>query len=565
MSPPDRALGVVDPVRLEVYRHLLASVAEEMGAVLRRSAFSPNIKERRDYSCALFDPAAEMAALAAHIPVHLGAMPLSVASCIEELEMGPGDVAILNDPYRGGSHLPDITLVAPVFTSAGGDAVAGRDAAGGARANGDRGRRLLGFVANRAHHADVGGQTPGSMGLASELSEEGVVITPQLLVRGGEVQTELLDFILESVRTPKEREGDLRAQLASIRRGEFRLTEMCDRYGAEEILHYMGELADYSERVTRRFLASVPDGRYRFEDALDDDGVTEEPVPIVATVTIRGDEAEVDFAGSSPQRPSSVNAPYAVAVSATYYVFRALIGEEIPSNGGILRPIHVSAPEGTVVNPRPPAAVAAGNVETSQRITDVLLGALAQALPGQVPAASQGTMNNVTVGGWDPARKRPYAYYETIAGGAGASPDSDGANATHTHMTNTLNTPAEALEYAYPLRVLRYEVRRGSGGEGKHRGGDGVRRDLQVLAPAKACIMSDRRRLGPYGLDGGANGQPGHNVLIRSEAERTLPGKVCFDLESGDVLSVRTPGGGAYGDQRAPDPLADAKPEQESA
>jgi len=545
VSVPDRVAGPTDPVRLEVYRHLLASVAEEMGAVLQRSALSPNIKERRDYSCALFDPGAEMAALAAHIPVHLGAMPLSVASCVEELELGPGDVAILNDPYRGGSHLPDITLVAPVFTSAGG--------------------RLLGFVANRAHHADVGGRTPGSMGLASELSEEGVVIAPQLLVRGGTLQLEVLDFILESVRTPEEREGDLRAQAASIRRGELRLTEMCARYGAEEILHYMGELADYSERVTRRFLASVPDGRYRFEDALDDDGVSEEPVPIVATVTIRGDEAEVDFTGTSPQRPSSVNAPYAVAVSATYYVFRALIGEEVPSNGGILRPIHVSAPEGTVVNPRTPAAVAAGNVETSQRITDVILGALAQALPDRVPAASQGTMNNVTIGGWDAARGRPFAYYETIAGGAGASPGSDGASATHTHMTNTLNTPAEALEYAYPLRVLRYDVRRGSGGEGRHGGGDGARRDLQVLAPARACVLSDRRRLGPYGLDGGANGQPGHNVLIRSEAERTLPGKVCFDLESGDVLSVRTPGGGGYGDQCAPDPSADAKPEQEGA
>jgi N-methylhydantoinase B len=528
VSARDRLVRGVDPVRLEVYRHLLASVAEEMGAVLRRSAFSPNIKERRDYSCALFDPDAEMAALAAHIPVHLGAMPLSVASCVEELELGLGDVAILNDPYQGGSHLPDITLVAPAFA---------RKAGG----------RLLGFVANRAHHADVGGRTPGSMGLAAELWEEGVVIAPQLLVRGGEVQTELLDFILGSVRTPQEREGDLRAQLASIRRGQHRLAEMCDRYGPGESLRYMGELADYSERVARRFLASMPNGRYRFEDALDDDGVSEESVPIVATVTISGDEAEVDFTGSSPQRPSSVNAPYAVAVSATYYVFRALIGGEVPSNGGILRPIRVTAPEGTVVNPRPPAAVAAGNVETSQRITDVLLGALAQALPDRVPAASQGTMNNVTVGGRDPARGRPYAYYETIAGGAGASPGADGASATHTHMTNTLNTPAEALEYAYPLRVLRYEVRRESGGEGEHRGGDGVRRDLQVLAPAKACLMSDRRRLAPYGLDGGEGGDTGRNLLIRGEREEELPGKACFDLEAGDVLSVRTPGGGGHG------------------
>ncbi|MEE8447092.1 MAG: hydantoinase B/oxoprolinase family protein [Gemmatimonadota bacterium] len=521
-----RPNGRVDPVRLEVYRHLLASIAEEMGAVLRRSAFSPNIKERRDYSCAVFDARAEMAALAAHIPVHLGAMPLSVAGCLESLELGPGDVAILNDPYRGGSHLPDITLVAPVFAEEG---------------------ELLGFVANRAHHADVGGATPGSMGLASELSEEGVVIPPRKLVRAGKLDVEVRDLLLDAVRTPEERAGDLRAQLASVRRGVRRLQGMSGRYGRQEVARYMLELIDYTERVARRFIASLPDGEYRFEDALDDDGVSEGPVPIVVALRIRGEEAEVDFTGTSSQRPSSVNAPYAVAVSATYYVFRALLGEDVPSNDGILRPIRVVAPEGSVVNPRPPAAVAAGNVETSQRITDVLLGALARAVPGRVPAASQGTMNNVTVGGWDPDRKRPYAYYETIAGGAGASCRSDGASATHTHMTNTLNTPVEALEYAYPLRVLRYEVRRGSGGAGRHRGGDGVRRDLRVTGAARACILSDRRRLFPYGLEGGDGGSVGRNVLIRDGEERELPGKICLDLKPGDVLSIRTPGGGGFG------------------
>ncbi len=541
MAVKDVPVTGLDPVRLEVTRHLLSSVAEEMGAVLRRSAFSPNIKERRDYSCALFDPSAEMAALAAHIPVHLGAMPLSVASCVEALELGRGDVAILNDPYRGGTHLPDLTLVAPVFAE--GTRVETSDA--GSRA----GEGLLGFVANRAHHADVGGRTPGSMGLATELSEEGVVISPRLLVRGGVVEPEVMELIRESVRTPREREGDLRAQLASIRRGELRFGAMCARYGPEAMLRYMGALVEYTEQVTRRFLDSIPDGRYRFEDALDDDGVGEEPVPIVATIEIRGDEAEVDFAGTSPQRPSSVNAPYAVALSATYYVFRALLGEAIPSNGGVLRPIRVKAPEGSVVNPRPPAAVAAGNVETSQRITDVLLGALAQALPGRVPAASQGTMNNLTVGGQDAARGRSFAYYETIAGGAGAGRDGEGASATHTHMTNTLNTPAEALEYAYPLRVLRNEVRRGSGGDGRHRGGDGVRRDLQVLQSARACILSDRRRVGPYGLEGGGAGRRGCNVLIRGRSEKELPGKVCLDVKAGDILSIRTPGGGGYGSQ----------------
>ncbi len=520
-------MSAVDPVRLEVFRHLFASVAEEMGAVLRRSAFSPNIKERRDYSCALFDPAAEMVALAAHIPVHLGSMPLSVAACVEALELGPDDVGILNDPYRGGTHLPDITVVAPVFGGSNG--------------------RPLGYVANRAHHADVGGATPGSMGLAAELSEEGVVIPPRHLVKDGALQQPLLDEILESVRTPEERAGDLRAQLASVRRGGRRLREMADRYGRRELEHHMRELADYSERVARAFLASLPDGRYEFEDALDDDGVGEEPVPIAVTVVIDGEEAEIDFTGTSPQRPSSVNAPFAVAVSASFYVFRALLGEDVPSNGGLLRPIRVKAPEGTLVNPRPPAAVAAGNVETSQRITDVILGALARAIPDRIPAASQGTMNNVTVGGWDSSRNRPYAYYETIAGGAGASRHVDGATATHTHMTNTLNTPAEALEYAYPLRILRYEIRRGSGGIGRHRGGDGIRRDIQVLQPARACILSDRRRTAPYGLSGGEDGKIGRNAILRDGVEMEIPGKACFDLLAGDVIEIHTPGGGGHG------------------
>ena len=520
-------MSAVDPVRLEVFRHLFASVAEEMGAVLRRSAFSPNIKERRDYSCALFDPSAEMVALAAHIPVHLGSMPLSVSACVDALELGVGDVAILNDPYRGGTHLPDITLVAPVYD--------------------ESGIEPLGYVANRAHHADVGGVTPGSMGLAALLSDEGVVIPPSHLVRRGVLQQPLLDEILEGVRTPDERDGDLRAQLASVRRGGHRLLAMVDRYGRPEVEHHMRELQDYSERVARSFLASLPDGRYAFEDRMDDDGVSEDPVPIKVTITVEGDEAEVDFAGSSPQRPSSVNAPFAVAVSASFYVFRALLGEDVPSNGGILRPIRVKAPEGTLVNPVPPAAVAAGNVETSQRITDVILGALAQALPHRIPAASQGTMNNVTVGGWDAARERPFAYYETIAGGAGASRETDGASATHTHMTNTLNTPAEALEYAYPIRVLRYEIRRGSGGRGRRNGGDGIRRDIQLLQPARACILSDRRRTAPYGLEGGEKGSVGRNVLVRDDVERELPGKLCLDLEPGDVLQVHTPGGGGHG------------------
>lgn len=520
-----------DPVRLEIFRQLFASVAEEMGTVLRRTAHSPNIKERRDFSCAVFDRDGGLVAQAAHIPVHLGAMPLSVRACVEGLHMGPGDVAILNDPYRGGTHLPDITMVTPVFM------------------DGER----LGFAASRAHHADVGGSRPGSMALSRELYQEGIVIPPTHLIRAGERNDSLWRTILANVRTPEERAGDLRAQLAANREGEKRLRELVDRHGAAPVRGYMDTLQEYAARMMRRMIQRIPDGEYRFADRLDDDGVSGDPVEIRVSVQILGDRATVDFSGSSPQREGGVNAVRAITLSATYYVFRSLADEDVPTNGGCLEPIELVAPEGTVVNARPPAAVAAGNVETSQRITDVLLGALAKACPDRVPAASQGTMNNVTVGGHDPHGDGPYAYYETIGGGMGARPGRHGASGIHTHMTNTLNTPAEALEYAYPLRVGRSELREGSGGAGRWRGGDGIRRDLVLLHPARVSLLSDRRRFSPYGLDGGEPGAPGRNLRRRPDGEwQELPGKCSVEMEAGEVLRVETPGGGGHGSPGAP-------------
>jgi N-methylhydantoinase B len=526
-----------DPIRLEVFKHLFAAIADEMGAVLRKASFSPNIKERRDYSCALFDTQGRMIAQAAHIPVHLGAMPLSVEAAIHKFGINafqPSDVILLNDPFLGGTHLPDITMVTPVFNLQ--ESIAAQN--------------LIGFVASRAHHADVGGITPGSMPVAREIYQEGLIIPPIKVIDAGKLNQAVLDLILANVRTPQERSGDLSAQIAANQRGAIRLQELTTRYGYETVNHYMDELLIYTERMTRRLLASLPNGEYRFTDQLDDDGITDKPVPITVKITIKNERAIVDFTGSANQQTGSINAVYAITVSAVYYVFRCLIGLDVPNNSGCLAPIEVIAPPGTVVNALRPAAVAGGNVETSQRIVDVLLGALAQACPDKIPAASQGTMNNLSIGGiWaseEPGKGTPFAYYETIGGGMGARPSSDGPSAVHSHMTNTLNTPVEALEYAYPLRVLRYEIRRGSGGAGKFRGGDGIRRDIQLLSDAQATLLSERRRYPPYGLKGGAPGQCGENILTRGDEQEKLPGKGSFELHKGDVLSIRTPGGGGY-------------------
>ena len=524
---------MVDPISLEVFKNLFTSVCEEMGVTLQRTAYSPNIKERLDFSCALFDPAGQMAAQASHIPVHLGAMPASVRAALEVFpgRLGQGDIVILNDPYLGGSHLPDITMVAPVFSGRGPH------------------RELFGFVSNRGHHADVGGMTPGSLPLSTELYQEGTIIPPLKLVRSSRVNREVVALICRNSRTPDERRGDLAAQIASIKVGERRVKEIVERYDSSTVLEHMDALLAYSERLTRAGISEVPDGVYEASDYMDDDGQSNQPVPIRVAIRVAGDSLTVDFTGTSPQRPGCINAPFAVTSSAVLYIVHSLVGGGAPPNQGCMRPVTVEAPKGSLVNPDPQHGVAGGNVETSQRITDVLLTAMAQAIPERVPAASQGTMNNVLIGGHDPVRDKPFVYYETIAGGMGARPTKDGISGIHTHMTNTMNTPIEALEFVYPFRVRRYAIRRGTGGDGRHKGGDGIVRDTEFLAPARVTVLSERRRFAPYGLHGGHHAEPGENILYKGGYEEVkLSGKEVLDVEPGDVLSVRTPGGGGWGE-----------------
>jgi N-methylhydantoinase B len=536
-----------DPVELEVFRELFHSIAEEMGASLRRSAFSPNIRERRDYSCAVFGGDAQVVAMGDHMPVHLGSMPMSVRAAIERLELASGDVAIVNDPFAGGTHLPDITLVAPVYVSSGRT----------------KQRHPDFYVASRAHHADVGGASAGSMGLWREIYQEGIRIPPVLLVKGGQMQRDVLQMILANVRTPEEREGDLGAQIAACNTGARRLQEVCERYGAARVHRATAELQSYAEQMTRSLLASLPPGEYSAEDFLDDDGINDAQVRVAVRIAIAKSSGKtrsapvvtVDFTGSSPQVDGSINAVEAITYSACFYVFRCLLAENVPAAAGIMRPIRVIAPSGTVVNARPPAAVAGGNVEMSQRIVDTLLRALAQAAPDRTPAASAGTMNNLTIGGLFPADHpragEPFAYYETIAGGMGARPSQDGISGVHTHMTNSLNTPAEALEYSYPFRVTRYSLRPNSGGAGEHRGGDGIVRELELLADAEVTMLADRRRNGPYGLHGGDSGRPGSNIAVRLDgSEVAIPSKGSVRLRPGERVRIESPGGGGWGKAR---------------
>jgi N-methylhydantoinase B len=600
-----------DPVELEIFKNLYHSIAEEMGAALRRTAFSPNIKERRDYSCAVFDGAGEVIAMGDHMPVHLGSMPMSVRAAIDAGTMEPGDVVMLNDPFRGGTHLPDITLVSPVYVgeslasgvhgdfkdyrgkSAHRPSMPGRVARG--HTSSSRSRTGPDFyVASRAHHADVGGAYPGSMGLCREIYQEGVRIPPVKLMRRGVMNADVLAMLLNNVRTPEEREGDLGAQIAACHTGAERLREVCARYGVERARHAAGDLLEYSEELMRAFLRSVPAGEYRAEDFLDGDGIGERAVKIVVTIKVhpdgkerrqnapstrsgqalatvgedagatrgrvaRGHMVTVDFSGSDSQVEGSVNAVAAITYSACFYVFRCLLAEDVPAAAGLMRPIEVIAPEGTIVNARPPAAVAGGNVETSQRIVDVVLRALAQAIPDRIPAAASGTMNNLTIGGMrsgmddlrtdDPRSGEPFAYYETVAGGMGARPGKDGVSGVHTHMTNSLNTPAEALEYAYPLRVRRYALRAGSGGEGKFRGGDGIVREIEVLTDCEVTLLADRRLRGPGGLAGGADGAPGVTFIARRDGSvEEMPAKFSTRLRKGERITIETPGGGGWGE-----------------
>lgn len=557
-----------DPTTLEIYRALYTSVAEEMGIALRRTAFSPNIKERRDYSCAVFDAQGLVIAQGDHMPVHLGSMPMAVAAALREIDLQPGDVVALNDPFAGGTHLPDVTLVMPVCS---GQRAVGSGQQEKGRRHQAKGRmqkaetsigisaahrplptaHCLFYVANRAHHADIGGATPGSMGLATDIYGEGLSIPPVRLVRKGKLDEDIMRLIMANVRSHDERRGDFQAQIGSLRTGAARLLEIVERRGEREAADYATHLIEYSARLMRNAIHSIPDGSYEAEDALDDDGVTDREVPIKVRITIAGQKALVDFSASAPQVAGPVNAVEAITVSAVSYVFRCLLGSDVPASAGLMLPIGVVAPAGSVVNASHPAAVAGGNVETSQRIVDVLFKALAQALPNRIPAASQGTMNNLTIGGIDPrpgSGGREFSYYETVAGGMGARPDADGISAIHTHMTNSLNTPAEALEYAYPLRVREYRIRKGSGGKGKQRGGDGVIREIETLAPARMSLLADRRKSGPYGLAGGDSGKPGIAAIIRDGRKRKIGSKGSWELEAGDRVRIESPGGGGFGE-----------------
>lgn len=533
-----------DPTTLEIYRALYTSVAEEMGIALRRTAFSPNIKERRDYSCAVFDGDGRVIAQGDHMPVHLGSMPMAVAAALRETKLAPGDVVALNDPFAGGTHLPDVTLVAGVFAKTRrGD----KESVAPQRPNAPSPHPLF-YVANRAHHADIGGASPGSMGMATDVYGEGLRIPPIALVRGEHLVEDMWKLILANVRGATERRADFEAQTGSLQTGATRLYEIIERSGAREAAEYGGHLIAYSSRMMRAVIAEIPDGVYEATDVLDDDGVSSVEVRVRVRVQIKGERASIDFTGSAPQVAGPVNAVEAITVSAVSYVFRCLLGaEDVPASAGLMEPITVVAPRGTIVNAVHPASVAGGNVETSQRIVDVLFKALSRALPEKIPAASQGTMNNLTIGGVDPRNGREFAYYETVAGGMGARPAFDGMSAVHTHMTNSLNTPAEALEYAYPLRVRQYAIRKNSGGRGKRRGGDGVVREIETLVDARMSLLADRRRRAPYGLAGGADGKHGRDAIVNGGRARRIGAKGSWELRANERVRIETPGGGGHG------------------
>ena len=507
--------GRLDPVTLSVLASALAGIAEEMGAVLIRGAYSSNIKERRDCSTALFDAEGRMVAQAEHIPVHLGAMPEAVEAVMRR-DPEPGDVFAINDPYSGGTHLPDITLVSPVAYE----------------------DEIIGYAVTRAHHSDVGGMRPGSMPSDSrEIYQEGIIIPPVRLVRAGEYVDDVLDLLLANVRTPALRRGDLRAQIAANNIAEERIDELIQRRGRETVLNAFSEVISYTEKRTREAIRDLPDGEYAAEDFLEGDGITDEDIPIKASVTIKDDRITIDFAGTADAVKGNVNCPLPVTRSACYFALRVLLPGDVPANAGTYASLEIEAPEGSLVNAGSPSAVVAGNVETSNRIADTVLAAFSNFVPEGLPAQGQGTMNNTIIGG------PGWTYYETIGGGQGASSKGPGPSGVHVGMSNTLNTPIEAFEMEYPMRVMRYELLYGSGGAGEHRGGDGVVRSVKVLEPASLSLLTDRRRHPPGGVNGGEPGAVGENLLN----DEKLPPKASRELEEGDVVTVKTPGGGGYG------------------
>ncbi len=504
----------LDAIELEILRTQLESVAEEMGETLVHGAYSPNITERRDCSTALFDSEGRMIAQAEHIPVHLGAMPEAVDAVLA-CDPQPGDVFILNDPFQGGTHLPDVTLVSTISYEG----------------------TTVGYAVSRAHHADVGGMAPGSMPAgAREIQQEGIRLPPVVLERNGERNEAVESLFFSNVRNPKQRRADLAAQIGANERGQRRVRELLDTHG-DRLLTAFDTVIEYSRSRLERELETIPDGEYHARDVLEGDGVTDEDIPIEVTVCVDGDSITVDFAGTASQVTGNVNAPLAVAKSAVYFVIRCVTDPDIPPNRGCYEPVTVHAREGSLLNPTPPAAVVGGNVETSQRVTDVVFAALGKAIPDRVPAQGQGTMNNLIVGSAE------FVYYETIGGGAGGNPDSDGLSGVQVGMTNTLNTPIEALETAYPLRVEQYTLRNDSGGEGKYTGGDGLVRSITVETDSTVSLLTERRRHAPAGIAGGQDGAVGENRLNGEQ----LPPKVTRNVPPGTTITVETPGGGGYG------------------
>jgi N-methylhydantoinase B len=511
----------VDAIRLSIFANRVDAICSEMGATLQKSAFSPNIRDRLDYSCAIFDAGGALCAQAAHIPVHLGSMAFAMADVVSTIHWSPGDMVVLNDPYKGGTHLPDVTVIAPVYVN----------------------DTLTGFVANRAHHADIGSQTPGSMPLSTSLAEEGLIIGPGFIVKNNVLDEDYFAGLMEHMRNRDESSGDFIAQIAANRRGLKRLTALIETMGIDDYRQSLDALNDYAALLARNSLAEIAEGDYSFADVLDDDGQGNTDIVIKVKLSIHQGEIRVDFAGTAGQVAGNINCPLSVTAAAVYYVFRCLMPSQTPACAGSFSNIEILAPANSVVNASYPAAVTAGNVETSTRIVDVMLGALAQAIPGRIPAASHGSMNNLAMGYVGDARYHAWDYYETIGGGMGASSHADGLDGVQTHMTNTLNTPIEALEMKYPLRVLRYQFRRGSAGKGRHRGGEGLLREFEFLEPAQVSILSERRTRQPWGLDSGGNAAAGVNSLNG----HAIAGKLSFFVEQGDILTIATAGGGGYG------------------
>lgn len=515
----------MNAISLSIFANRIDAICGEMGATLQKSAFSPNIRDRLDYSCAIFDAAGELCAQAAHIPVHLGSMAFAMADVVSVIDWSPGDMIVLNDPYKGGTHLPDVTIIAPLFIA----------------------KKIMGFVVNRAHHADIGSETPGSMPLSSSLLDEGLVIEPSLIVKNDVLETAFLDSLMKNMRNQQESSGDFIAQIAANRRGLSRLQALIQKMGRGNYLSSLKQLNAYAATLAKNSLSEIGDSCCSFSDVLDDDGQGNTDIVIKVAVTLDRGKITVDFNGTAKQVAGNINCPLSVTAAAVYYVFRCLMPPQTPACAGSFSHIRLLAPEHSVVNASFPAAVAAGNVETSTRIVDVVLGALAQVMPDSIPAASHGSMNNLAMGYTGNETHPAWDYYETIGGGMGAGKNTDGLDAVQTHMTNTLNTPIESLEMKYPVRITRYQIRQGSSGAGKHNGGEGLIREYEFLAPAQVTILSERRNLQPWGIQQGESAQPGVNLLNGE----SLAAKQSFNVCRGDVVTIKTPGGGGYGKRLA--------------